>query len=67
MGVDPHRLQAKRVLARRNHRESDGMTVSTCVHMFGFQPRAQPRIIDFRLPLPEIGSQTALDPEMIEL
>lgn len=37
------------------------------MHMFGFEPRTQARIVDFRLALPEIWRQSALDPEMIQL
>ena len=35
--------------------------------MFGFEPRAQARIVNFRLALPEIWRQSTLDAEMIQL
>lgn len=37
------------------------------MHMFCLQPRAQPGIVDLRLILPEIGTQPALNLQMIQL
>jgi len=59
------RLQAKCVLARGNHIQRNWMTIVTRVHVLGFKPRAQARVKNFRLALPEIWRQPALDPEVI--
>jgi hypothetical protein len=62
-----HWLKAKCILARWNHRQGYRVTVSARMHVLCFKPRTQPRVIDFRLALPEIRGQSALDPEMIQL
>jgi len=62
-----HGLQAKRILACRDHVQGNGMTIATGMHMFGFEPRAEARIENLRLALPEIGRQPTLDPQMIQL
>ena len=60
-------LQAKCIFACRNHGQSHRVTIPAGVHMFGFEPRAEARIVNFRLALPEIWRQSALDAEMIQL
>ena len=62
-----YRLQAKGILPRWNHSQRYGGAVAACVHVLVFEPRAQARIVDFRLALPEIRSQSTLDPKMIQL
>jgi hypothetical protein len=37
------------------------------MHVFRLEPGAQPGIEDFRLALPKVGIQSALDVEMVEL
>jgi len=61
------RLQAEGVITLRNHRQGDRRAIAAAVHVLGFEPCAQPWIEDLRLALPEIGSQSALDPKMIQL
>jgi hypothetical protein len=41
------------------------MTILARMHMFGFKPRAQARVKDFRLALPEIRRQPALNSEVV--
>jgi hypothetical protein len=65
MSVHRHRLQAKGVFARGNHGQGHWMSISAGVHVFALEPRAQARIENFRLALPEIGRQPALDAEVI--
>jgi hypothetical protein len=65
--VGRHRLQAKRIFARWNHVQRYRVAVPACVHVLGFKPRAQTGIEYFRLSLPEIGRQPALDPKVIYL
>ena len=61
-----HRLQLKGVIAGRDHGQRNS-AVGPAVEIFGFEPGAEPGIVDFGLALPEIGLQTALDAEMPEL
>jgi hypothetical protein len=65
MNFDRHWLQAKGVFARGNHGQCHRMSISAGVHVFAFEPRAQARIENFRLALPEIWRQPALDAEVI--
>jgi hypothetical protein len=65
MNVRRHRLQAKSVLARGNHIQADWVTISASVHVLGFKPGAQPGVKYFRLALPEIWPEPALDPKVI--
>jgi hypothetical protein len=37
------------------------------VHVLGLKPRAEAGVINLGLTLPEIGGQSTLDPEMIQL
>src|SRR5258708_4518189 len=67
MRVDRYRLQAKRVFACGNHGQCNRVSIPAGVHVFGFEPRTQTRIVDLRLTLPEIWRQPTLDPEMIQL
>ena len=59
--------QAKRILARRNHRQGDRLPNRLHVGDLEIQPLAQPGIVDFRLALPELRGQVALDIQMIQL
>ena len=65
MPVCRHGLQAKRVLTCGDHIQGDGVTIPAAMHVLGLKPCAQARIKDFRLALPEIWRQPALDPEVI--
>ena len=49
------------------HRERYRRAIWFGMHVFGLKPGAQPGVEDFRLALPEVGAQSALDVEMIEL
>ena len=44
----------------------DGVSIQLCVHVAGFQPRAQPGVEDLGLPIPKTGVQSALNLEMIQ-
>lgn len=59
-------LQAEGVVACGNHYERDGRATPITMHMLGLEPRAEARIVDFGLTLPEIRRQAALDPKMIQ-
>ena len=65
MYVYGHWLQAERALTRGNHVQRYRMAIPAAVHVLRLQPRAQARIEDFGLALPEIRPQSALDPEVI--
>jgi hypothetical protein len=67
LGLRRHRLQTECILSRWNHVQSDGMTIAARVHVLGFKPCAQTRIENFRLTLPEIRRQPALDTKVIYL
>jgi hypothetical protein len=67
LSIDANRLQPVGILSRWNHGQRDGRSIQICMHMPGFQPGAQPGVEDFRLASPEIGLQTALNLEMIQL
>ena len=66
LSVQPDLLQPEGVLPLWNHRYRDRSPIRFCVHVPGFKPRAQPRIEDLRLTLPECGLQATLDLKMIE-
>jgi hypothetical protein len=65
--IRSHGLQAKRVFAGGYEVQGDRMTTPAAVHVLCFKPRAQARVEDFRLALPEIWRQPALNSEMIQL
>ncbi len=67
LSVGRHRLETKRIFARWNHVQSYGMAIPAGVHVLGLKPCAQARIENFRLSLPEIGLQPALDPKVVYL
>ena len=60
-------LEPERVTAFRDHGERNRVPVATRVHVLGLKPGAEPRIVDVGPALPELGSQSALDPEVIQL
>lgn len=62
-----HGLEAKGVFAGRNHRQRYWRTTAAAVHVLGFKPGAQTRVINLRLTLPEVGGQSTLDPKVIQL
>ena len=62
-----HRLKPERVLAGGNHGQGDGVAIQLSVHVLGFKPGAQPRVMDLWLSLPEIGCQATLNLQMIQL
>ena len=49
------------------HRERYRRAIRFGMHVFGLKPGAQPGVEDFRLALPKVGIQSALDVEMVEL
>ena len=61
-GLDP-----ERVVALRNHGQRNRISAAAAVHVLGFKPRAESRVVDIGPALPELGSQSTLDPEMIQL
>jgi len=63
--VGRHGLQAEDVVARGDHVQRNGVTIAAGVHVLGLKPRAQARVKDLRLALPEIRGQAALDPKVI--
>jgi len=65
MPLSRHGLKAKRILSRGNHVQRNRVTTPVPVHGLGFKPRAQTRIEYFRLALPEIRRQPALNPKVI--
>jgi hypothetical protein len=65
--VRRHRLDAKCVFACGDHGQRHRVTIPAGVHVLGFKPCAQPGIVNFRLALPEIWRQPALDPKVIQL
>jgi len=60
-------LQPEGVLSRGNHGDGDRALVRLGMKMLGFEPGAEPGIVNFRLVPPEIGRQATLDPQMIQL
>ncbi|MDR3775513.1 MAG: hypothetical protein P4K97_01355 [Terracidiphilus sp.] len=60
-------MQPEGVFARGDHGHGDRFQVGLGVEIFGFQPGAQPGIVDLGLALPEIRSEAALDLQMIQL
>jgi hypothetical protein len=66
-GLSGDRLQAESIVACGNHVEWNGGAIPAGVHVLGFEPCAQTGVVDFGLALPEVGSQSTLDPEMIQL
>jgi hypothetical protein len=65
--MDGDRLETKGIMTSGDHREWHRRAIWFGMHVFGLKPRAQPGIEDFRLALPEVGIQSALDIDMIEL
>jgi hypothetical protein len=61
-----NRLKLKRIIARGNHRHRN-RAICRPVQVLRLQPGAQPRIVNVRLTLPEIGLQSALNAEMPQL
>ncbi len=59
-------LQLEGVISGGDESQRDG-AIRGSVEILGFEPRAEPGVVDFRLPLPEVGFETALDAEMTEL
>jgi hypothetical protein len=62
-----HHPKPERVLARRDHRQGKRPSSGHPTQMLGFKPCAKSGIEYFRLILPEIRRQVALDLEMIQL
>ena len=65
--IGRERLQAKRVLSRWNHCQWHRGAAPASMHMLVLKPRTQTGVINLRLTLPEIGSQSTLDSQMIQL
>lgn len=62
-----NRLQPERVLSRRDHRQQNGGLIRLGFRAFGLEPCIQPRIVDLRPILPEVGVKSALNLQMIQL
>lgn len=58
--------ETKAVFSRRNEREGNGRIARPLIEVDGLEPRAESRIGNLRLPFPEAGIQTTLNPKMIE-
>ncbi len=67
LNSDRYRLKPERILACGNHSQGNRMPVPARVHVLGFQPRTQARIVDLGLALPKIRSQSTLDRKVIQL
>ena len=61
------RLEAEGIMTGGNHRERDRRAIWFGMKVFGLKPGAQPGIENFRLPLPEVWIQSALNVEVIKL
>ena len=59
--------EAERVFSAWDHCEGDRIAAGTLVKVLRFQPGAKSRVADFRLVLPKVRAETALNLEMIEL
>lgn len=62
-----NRLQTKRVVARGDQRQRNRSAIAAGVHVLGFKPCAEARVINLGLALPEIWRQSTLDPKVIQL
>ena len=62
-----HGLEQEGVFARWNQGKSDGTAVASAVHVTCFQPRAQPRIEDVGMSVPELGRQAASNTQVVQL
>jgi len=56
-----------RVVACGDHRQRDGGSIRSSMQVLGFEPGAEPRIVNLRLALPEIGREAALNLQMTKL
>ena len=65
--MESDRLETEGVTAGGDHCEWHRRAVRFGMHVFGLKPGAQPGIENFRLPLPEVWIQSALNIEVIEL
>ena len=65
--MESDRLETEGVMAGGDHCERHWRTVRFGMHVFGLKPGAQPGIEDFRLALPKVWIQSALNVEVIEL
>jgi hypothetical protein len=63
---DGHRLQFEGVIPGGNHGQGH-RAIGGAVEILGFKPGAESWIVDFRLSLPEVGFEAALNAEMAEL
>jgi len=61
------RLKAEGVMACGYHGERYRRAIRFGMHVFGLEPGAQPGVVDFRLALPKIRLQSALNVEVIKL
>ena len=61
------RLETERVMPGGDHGERYRRAIRFGMHVFGLKPGAEPGIEDFRLTLPEVWIQSALNIEMVEL
>jgi len=65
--VRSDRLETEGIMTCGDHRERHRRAIRFGMHMLGLEPGAQPGVVDFRLALPKIRLQSALDVEVIEL
>jgi hypothetical protein len=61
------RAQRKDVFASRDHRQSDVFSAVTMMNHLEVQPFTKPRIVNFRLTMPELRRKSALYLQMIKL
>ena len=61
-----HRFKAKRIVAAGDQCLRNGPRTRLAVKVLRFQPCAQPRVGDLRLPVPEARIEVALYLQMIE-
>jgi len=60
-------LQAEGVFALGNHRQRDGSSIRSAMHVLRLQPGAQPGVVNLGLAAPEARVQPTLNPQMIQL
>jgi hypothetical protein len=65
-GQDGLRLQLERIVSGGNHHQRYG-AIGSSMEILGFKPGTEPGIVDFRLPLPEVWFEAALNTKVAEL
>jgi hypothetical protein len=65
--VEVDGLKTEGIFTGRDHGQRNGVPITLSVEVLGFEPSAQPGIVDIRLVIPEAGVKPALNLKMIEL